>query len=115
MGDHGSAGTREALCAKEVPDQLSEPSACRRPNPQFVEELSKLDMASPRPWIFCARRHEIGVVVENFEVHAVFGKGAEFSQDQQVEVALVHVALERIAARGHEMKRHPPVTPVQLL
>src|SRR5262249_61559639 len=97
IGDHRRARTRQSLCAKNVPGKLSEPTARRRQNPQFADQLSKVDAAPSCPWILRARRHEIGIVVENFEAHLVIGKRTDPSQDHQADIALVPLTLEETA------------------
>src|SRR5262245_40256145 len=90
-GDHRGAGKGKPFCGKNIPNDRSEPRACRRKHPQFVHELGKLDAATASPWIACVRRHEIGIVAENFETQSTF-KRTKFPQDQQVESTLVQVA-----------------------
>src|SRR5215475_4455161 len=101
------------LGAKDIPSQRSKGRPRRWQDPQFIDQVGNLDPAPSRPWALHARRHEIGVVVENLEAELVFSKGADFSQHQQVEVALVQVALQRGGDCAHDMKYHAWIAPMK--
>jgi hypothetical protein len=94
MGDHGSARARQALRAKHVPSKQFEPVACRRKNPQFIDQVSQLDAASAHPRALLTSRHEIRVIVECLEVRAVLVERTKLPHDQQVEFTLVEPPLQ---------------------
>ena len=82
--DHSGAGIWQFLGVEDISGKQSEPTAQWRQNPQFSDELGKLDATPSNPRVLRASRDKIGVVVEDFETLSVFGKGTNFSQYQQV-------------------------------
>src|SRR6266404_3608244 len=111
IGNHSRAGIIEPASAKGL--------YCDRPNhafrrwqrPRFARQFGKLYPAPPNPLILRARRDDIGVVKEKFEVQSLVCSGAESPYDQEIDVTLAQFTAQWLQICGHEMKHDARIAP----
>ena len=111
--ENGGAGIGKSACAENLFDEQAEATLCGWQHPGFAGELGKFDVASSSPRTLRARCHEIGIFVESLEADPIFIESADFSQDQQIEVALFEIAYKRLGASGRDVKHHARVATVE--
>ena len=85
---------------------------CNRPShafrrwqyPRFTHQFGKLDLAPPNPWILHARHNDVRVLVEDFDAKLLICDRAECPCDQEINVTLAQLTVQRVVSSGHEMK-----------